>query len=398
MMLHELIPTGVGDALKKLGFKVYDFQAASNHYERDFPLWLEAARLRQEGRPYSKSDFDKVIGDYDAIVGAPACFFDVEFVKLYPGVKVILVTRDSDSEYVQELLKKVKSRFWQWIDTAYFGTLERFLVLNSVLDKRACTNNNEVIRESVREKNLLEIRNLIAWVPLCEFLGVKVPNASAPELHDSTTRAELSTRLRRWMLEMVQTTSHSIINGFTYCIIMASVILTSVLAVFLGALGLFKLITAGLQLTSFLTACSQRRDVTRLHAAGLTCCALICGFLAGYGLALMRTSKATMIDSPVQTTPRWNRDGYKRGRQGRGRQTERDEHARPERPTLNEWSGVQENIRKDDVEMAREGKATLEEWKNGKHITFHVTHKRTGAGQDLYSGPRKVLAVSSETL
>lgn len=88
MLLHELTSTGVGDALKKLGFKVYDFQAASNHYERDFPLWLEAARQRQEGRPYSKSDFDKVIGDYDAIVGAPACFFDVEFVKLYPGVKV----------------------------------------------------------------------------------------------------------------------------------------------------------------------------------------------------------------------------------------------------------------------------------------------------------------------
>ncbi|KAJ4985784.1 hypothetical protein SVAN01_08682 [Stagonosporopsis vannaccii] len=376
---------GVGDALKKLGFKVYDFQTASSRYERDFPLWLEAARLRQEGRPYSKSDFDKLIGDHDAIVGAPACFFDVEFVKLYPGVKVILVTRDSDPQFIQKLLEKVKSRFWQWVDTAYFGTLERFLVLNSVLDAGACTNNNKTIREAIREKNLLEICNLIAWAPLCEFLGVKVPNAPAPELHDSTTRVELATRLQRWVLEMAKTTSHSVVAVLTYS-------LTMTLAT------LLPLPTAVFQLTIFLLASSQVHDVTRSLAAGLACCTLVCGFVAGYTLALTRTPKATTVDSPVHSHQRWNNSGHGRGRHGRGRQMERNEKVRPERPRLAEWSGVQDNIRKDDVEMARGGRATLEEWRNGQHVTFHVTHKRTGAGQNWYSGPRKVLSVDQETL
>ncbi|KAF1363990.1 hypothetical protein EJ07DRAFT_152055 [Lizonia empirigonia] len=83
---------GIADALKRLGFKVYDFQAASNRYIRDFPLWLEAARLRSEGRPYNQSDYDKLIGDYNALVGAPTCFFDHEKPRPVFGSSSILLT------------------------------------------------------------------------------------------------------------------------------------------------------------------------------------------------------------------------------------------------------------------------------------------------------------------
>lgn len=387
---------GVGDALKKLGFKVYDFQVASNRCERDFPLWLEAAHLRRGGRQYNKSDFDKVIGDYDAIVGAPACFFDDDFVKLYPNVKVILVTRGSDPDVVKTFLKKITSRFWQRFDPVYYGNINRLLKLNAKSDSYNCMNNDQTVRETVREKDLLEIHNLIAWVPLCEFLGVKVPDTPAPELHDNMTKAELAARPQRAVLEKAKKAGHRVAIGLTYVFTMASVTLISALATILGGVGLYQLSSAGLHLFQFLAVRSQIRDMTRLAAAGLALLTFVCGIGAGYSIALMHLPEPTVVESPPRDYQRRNNDGRRRGGKGRGRGSENDENRRPECQTLDKWSGAQENIRRDDAEMNKERRATSEEWK-GKHVTFHVTHKQTKSGQDLLSGSRKVLSVTEET-
>ncbi|KAF2633439.1 hypothetical protein BU25DRAFT_5526 [Macroventuria anomochaeta] len=389
---------GVGDALKKLGFKVYDFQAASNRYERDFPLWLEAARLHQEGRPYNQSDYDKVIGDHNALVGAPTSFFDHEFIKLYPNVKVILVTRESNLDIVEKLLGKVTSRFWQRIDPVYHGNINRFLMLNAKSDNHYCMKNDRVIRETVREKNLFEIHDLIAWVPLCKFLGVPVPDEPAPELHDNTIQVELAARPQRVFPEKAKKTGRRMVVGLMYTFTMVSTTLVSALAVLLGSLGLFKLSSLSLQLFNFLVACSQVRDITRLLAGGIASLTLVCGFVAGCCLARMRIANADTVASPRRDYQRRNKNGRRKGKQCRGRQSEDDENTRPERPTHPKWSGVQENIRKDDAEVRKEGKATFEEWKNGKHVAFHVTHKRTESGQGLFSGPRKILSVTEETI
>ncbi|KAH6642742.1 hypothetical protein C7974DRAFT_420988 [Boeremia exigua] len=391
---------GVGDALRKLGFKVYDFKAASNRYERDFPLWLEAARLRQEGRPYNKSDFDKLIGDHDAIVGAPACFFDEDFVKLYSNVKVILVTRNSNRDIVRGFLAKVTSHAWQRIDPGYFGAMNSFVKLSTQSDGYDCKNSDKVIRETVKEKNLLEIHDSIAWTPLCGFLGVEVPDAPAPELHDDAIKTELATRLKRWMLEVAVTAGNSALMGMTSFLTIATVTLVSALAVFLGGLGLYTLPSSSLQLFKILRELSQLRDVTRFVAVGGASCMLFIGFIAGYCLALMRKSEPVEVTTETPRREHQSRTTHsrKKGRQGRGRHTESEENARPERPALEGWGGVQDAIRRNDAELREEGRATLEEWKNGKHVTFHVTHKRTVTGQDLFSGPRKVLSVSEETV
>ncbi|KAF1926779.1 uncharacterized protein M421DRAFT_396240 [Didymella exigua CBS 183.55] len=237
---------GIGDALKKLGFKVYDFQVASSRYERDFPLWLEAARLRQEGRSYNKSDFDKVIGDYDAIVGAPACFFDQDLVKLYPGVKVILVTRDS---VIKTNLKTTKAKLWRRFDPVYHGNISRFLKLNAPSNNHDCVNNDRAVRETVRGRNLLEVGNLLAWKPI--------------------TRAELMARPWQAVLEVAKKTGRQLTVGLTYLITMTSVTLIAALAAIFGGTGLYQLSSAGLHLFHFLAVRSQIRDMTCLAVAGL---------------------------------------------------------------------------------------------------------------------------------
>lgn len=387
--------SGISDALKTLRFKVYDVKTASDRYERDFPLWLEAARLRQEGQPYNKSDFDKMIGDYDAVVGAPACYFDLDFVKLYPNVKVILVTREASSEMIQRVYKKIKSRFWQRFDPDYYGKLNQFFRLCAT---DPCINQDSVIRSHVREKNLLEIHNLIAWVPLCEFLGVKVPDAPTHELHDNTTKAELAARPRRAVIEQAKKSSDRICKSLAYIVTTASVILASAVAVVFGGIALYRLSSAGSYLFHFLAARSQIRDTTRLAAASLAMLTFVCGMGAGYSIALMRVPEPIVVDLPPRENRRRNNNGRRNGGKGRDRQSEHTENKRPERPTLDKWAGVQENIRRDDAEKIQEGRATFEEWKNGKHVTFRVTHKRTESGQNLFSGPRKVLSVTEETI
>lgn len=255
------------------------------------------------------------------------------------------------------------------------------------------------IREHVREKNLLEIRNLVAWIPLCEFLQVKVPDAPAPELHDKRIMAELTARPRRALVEKANTAGRQIAMGMAYVLTMASVTLVSALAVLIGGIGLYLLSSAGIHLLHFLAARSQIRDTTRGAAAGLALLTFICGIGAGYAIALRRIPKPAVAESPPCDHQRRNNNGRRRGGgRGRGRQADNDENRRPEHPVLDEWSGVQENISKDDANMADEGRATSEEWKNGKHATFHVTHKRTETGQDLSNGPRKVLSVTKETV
>ena len=385
---------GVGDALTKLGFKVYDFQVASKRYERDFPLWVEAACLRNEGRPYNKSDFDKLFGDHNAIVGMPACFFDADLVKLYPGVKVILVT----GEYVLEgVLEAPTAGFWARFDPVYHGNVDRFLKLIAKSSKSPCINNDQAIRENVRQKNLLEIRKLIAWIPLCEFLQVKVPVTPAPELHDERSRVEMTARPWRVVSEKAEKAGQRIVMGMTYAFTMASVTLVAVLAASLGASGLHLLSYAGLHFFHFLVACSRIRDMTRGAAAGLAFVALVCGMAAGYAIALIRIPEPTVVESSPRDHRRRNNHGRRRSGRGRGRQAENDENRRPERPVLDKWSGVQDNIRKDDAEMVKEGRATFEEWK-GKNVTFNVTHKRTESGQDLSVGRRKILSVTEETV
>lgn len=389
---------GVGDALRQLGFKVYDFEAASKRYERDFPLWLEAAQLRHTGRSYTKSDYDKLIGDHDAIVGAPACYFHEDLVKLYPNVKVILVSRDTNADIVVKLLEMITSRFWQQVDPTYFGTIHRFLKLHANSNE-ACRANNEIlIRETVRAQNLLEIRNLIAWVPLCEFLGVRNPEATAPDLHDDNVAAQLSGRPLRAIIEKVSKFAHRGAVVLTNSLTMAAITLASALAVLLGSIGLIRVSSYSFQLVCFLMVRSQVRDMARLLAVGMSFCALTLGFLAGYRLALWRYRPVPHIESPRRGNQHKFKNGRKRGKQGRERQTENKENARPERPTLGEWSGVQADIRQDDARMQDAGRAIVQEWRDGKDATFHVTHKHTETGQALFNGPRKVLSITKETI
>lgn len=393
---------------------MYDLQTASNRHERDFPLWLEAARLRQEGRPYSKSDFDKVIGNHDAIVGAPACFFDQDFVSLYPGVKIVLVSRDANVKIVDKFLQKIFSPFWRQFDPAYFGHIYEFLTLLAKSDNELCQNSEQFISDTVGEKNLLKIHNDIAWAPLCEFLGVRVPGAAEPELDDATTEALLAARPFRAAFEKVKQTAHSMTVWATNILKMVTIASASVLAVFVGTVLLVKLFL----LLNVLVRGSLVRDVTRLFTAVVALGGLLCGFIAGYSLAVVRNPPAVTVASPTSPTStsstsasasltvdsprreyqRKNKWGRRKGRQDRDSQIANKQNIRPERTVLSAWMGAEDNIHQDDARVREQARATHTESPNERPATFNVTHKQTEAQGVPSNGPRKVLAVTKETI
>lgn len=259
-------------------------------------------------------------------------------------------------------------------------------------------SNDRAIRDHGRVKNLLEVRNLLAWTPLCEFLQVQVPDAPAPTLHDDRARAELAARPWRALSEQANKAGQRLVTGLTWALAMASITLIAVMAAVLGGNGLYRVSYAEPQLFLSLVARSRIRDTTRGAAAGFAFFTFVCGIGTGYGIALMRMSEPAVVESPARDHRPRNNNGRRKAGNGRSRQSKIDGNRRPERPTLDGWSGVQENIRKDDVNVVKEGRASFEEQKNGKHVTFHVTHKQTESGQDLRNGSRNVLLVTKKTV
>lgn len=83
------------NALTRMGFKPYHMAAAMTKPAIDFPCWEEAIRAKYhgDGKPFEREDFDKILGDYDAILDAPGVMFPDELLKAYPEAKVIITER-----------------------------------------------------------------------------------------------------------------------------------------------------------------------------------------------------------------------------------------------------------------------------------------------------------------
>jgi hypothetical protein len=88
-------------ALNKLGYKSYQFKEVGSPEaikNKHVLCWLEGmqAKLYRIGQPFSKDQFDSILGHYSAVTDAPAVCFADELISAYPDAKVVLTTRDPD--------------------------------------------------------------------------------------------------------------------------------------------------------------------------------------------------------------------------------------------------------------------------------------------------------------
>lgn len=365
----------LAEALRILKFKVYDFKAASDRHARDFPLWVEAARLRSEGKPYNQMDYDKVIGDHNALVGAPTCFFGHDFIKLYPNVKVIMVTGGPNPGPVQKFLQKLNmfamDKVMTHIDADFFGNISTFLKLAS-----KSKPDVEAIRATVREGNLLEVDSLDAWQPLCDFLKLAVPKQAVPPMNNDTTAVELSRRPLEVLHKMVEVHGMKVVRGLQ-CLCAA----------------------AGVSLASDLIL-EDARDSTVLGFGFIT-------LISAWYWTDRPKPEAVEPEVSPESTPlpasptikavnqnsaRSNQNSHQSNRNSRGSrnnsqskpklQTNAVVTPRPARPVLAGWGNVQDEIAKDDVVQFAGMKARAEAMAKelaGREVIFHETYNgKTG--------------------
>ncbi|KAF1850573.1 uncharacterized protein K460DRAFT_17965 [Cucurbitaria berberidis CBS 394.84] len=204
--------TSISVALRKLGYTPHQMRDVLVK-PKELALWQEAINVtllptqdrpakQRDLPPYGKSEFDKLLGDYDAIMDLPGCVFAKELIEAYPEAKVILTNR-SYADWEQSMQESI------WcLDTWRLFTLCRTLnitqlaplmrLVHSVfrvhngnnyggpVAKSAYEKHYDTVRSSVPKDRLLELDtdSDLKWEPLCRFLGNEVPQEQYPSLNE----------------------------------------------------------------------------------------------------------------------------------------------------------------------------------------------------------------------
>lgn len=198
-------------ALEELGFgPCYHMTELFAHPEHA-DTW-DAARRGE------KVDWEGVLGDYEATVDWPGCTFYEELMRHYPDAKVLLNVRDPESWY-----KSTRDTIYELSRITVISPLSRpaFRLLGLFLPaigkiarmntrliwedtfdhgfededhaRAVFEGHNAEVRRNVPPEKLLVYEVKEGWEPLCDFLGVEVPDKSFPRLNDA---AEMRRRVR----------------------------------------------------------------------------------------------------------------------------------------------------------------------------------------------------------
>ncbi|ORY19024.1 NAD dependent epimerase/dehydratase [Clohesyomyces aquaticus] len=212
-------------ALTQLGYRPYHMSEALialRRGERHLELWNEAfkAKFEGQGKPFTREEFDKFLGDFDVLEDIPSILFADEFLAMYPDAKVILTNREMEGWLAS--MEKTFSTILHWKTLPWLCTRDPVLwgpyvsLVNRIVAH--WTKGNPGDREALREtyvehysrvrsmvpkERLLEFRSQDGWAPLCDFLGKEVPGEAYPRVNDAQYTVKLHKYLywmRLWKL------------------------------------------------------------------------------------------------------------------------------------------------------------------------------------------------------
>lgn len=199
-------------ALEHLGFGPCHHMAEVLQHPRQATLWARAF----SGEPI---DWDEVLAGYSSSTDAPSCFVSLELAQRYPDAKVVLSLRSAESWWdsaqatvmseanrdgmirspnaalIGPMMMKMREYLYRNGDGAEGaraapepGTPDRAAAI------AAFNRHNERIRAAIAPERLLVFEARQGWEPLCEFLGVPVPQQPYPranrreEFHEMVAR------------------------------------------------------------------------------------------------------------------------------------------------------------------------------------------------------------------
>jgi len=198
-------------ALERLGFgPCYHMTEVFAHPEHT-SFWVSAWRGE-------RVDWEGVLGNYESAVDWPACTFYEELLELHPEAKVLLSVREPERWYesVRNTLYELSVVVprhplyrigYKLVSLLVFrgsgnANLADELIWQGTFDGRfedkdqaieVFERHNEGVRQRVPGDRLLVYEIKDGWEPLCEFLGVEVPDEPFPRTNDT---AQMRRRLR----------------------------------------------------------------------------------------------------------------------------------------------------------------------------------------------------------
>lgn len=206
-------------ALEQLGYTPYHLSTAKGSPKTNLSLWREAldAKFHGKGKPWGRTEFDKILGAYDVVLDIPAICFVQELVAAYPEAKVIVTQQDVDS-WLQNMNSadarvlrwplwntlasfdsKQAGPFWEFskkVMPANFHTMTDFSTDSPA--RKVYQEHYELVRRIVPADKMLEFRTEEGWAPLCNFLGNEVPNEKFPKV-DESKEFVLRHKMMWWM-------------------------------------------------------------------------------------------------------------------------------------------------------------------------------------------------------
>jgi hypothetical protein len=184
----------LASALRILGYTVHDVEEQWMFHIDEYIPAVEDNKI---------PDFSAMYANVDAVTDTPACFFGEEIFKAFPDAKVILMTRDDEEVWLKSLLKTeevlnaVMSKAWIVLASLITPTGRKHKRLMAAIDnklkqghkdpsqlssalKEGYRNHNARIKAVIPQDQLLVFNVKQGWKPLCEFLGVEVPDVPFP--------------------------------------------------------------------------------------------------------------------------------------------------------------------------------------------------------------------------
>ncbi|KAI2634618.1 hypothetical protein GGS21DRAFT_518639 [Xylaria nigripes] len=189
--------TSIKLALEQLGYRnVYHMSTFVDHTE-DYKHWVYAIKAKKAGKHIPCSVWNALLGNYQVVVDAPACYFATELAEAYPNAKVVILNRDSEKWYtsfantVQQVIKARESFEWfEWILRPWVPTQMSAIVrMGNLLSKSGVGLGSygkekcmaffhsyyANCRANIPSGGCIEFKVQDGWYPLCRHLDVPVP-------------------------------------------------------------------------------------------------------------------------------------------------------------------------------------------------------------------------------
>ena len=188
-------------ALEQLGFDpCHHMSETFKHPERNMKLHLQSILFDDN----SDRQMEAMFGGYRAVVDYPGCLFYERLMEMNPEAKVVLTVRDSPDIWVKSVrdtifcMHAARNRLsWKLMELIRpFVTSDFIPVLLKIMESKQCHGVNPIdpttdlnqmytdwierVQDTVPCDRLLIFNVKQGWKPLCDFLGVPVPDVPFP--------------------------------------------------------------------------------------------------------------------------------------------------------------------------------------------------------------------------